>query len=384
MPDPTTVFLVRHGHTDWIGNRIAGRAARRAPERRGPTRRRPGLVDRMRHLPLGAIYSSPLERTRETAAPLAERARMRRAGCARRRWSSISASGWGTPLRTSRATRGGTRSTASAACRARPAGELMPEVQTRIVAAIARIRAAHPGEAVAIFSHGDVIRVRRGVLRRRAARSLPAPRDQAGLHQPVRFFDESLQILAVNDTGEPLRARSGLRDSALTFRAPGGVRRRGAFESAGLAVRFPAPVHAAAPCRAEPSHAPRPKMPQAGRSVRTSDARGGSAPDPAASATAAGASRRASSTRAHGPRGRCHRGARGGRRRRGADAAPLGSFEYAKFGGTCRVEVFGLRVTCVHEHYDEERLRERRWFALADAVRRRGGRGRPSLRGSRR
>ena len=33
------------------------------------------------------------------------------------------------------------------------------------------------------------------------------------------------------------------------------------------------------------------------------------------------------------------------------------------------MEVFGLRVTCVHEHYEEERLRERRWFPLADAVR---------------
>jgi broad specificity phosphatase PhoE len=39
-----------------------------------------------------------------------------------------------------------------------PGGELMPEVQTRIVRAITRIRAEHPGEAVAVFSHGDVIR----------------------------------------------------------------------------------------------------------------------------------------------------------------------------------------------------------------------------------
>jgi 8-oxo-dGTP pyrophosphatase MutT (NUDIX family) len=47
----------------------------------------------------------------------------------------------------------------------------------------------------------------------------------------------------------------------------------------------------------------------------------------------------------------------------------LGWFEYAKFGGVCRVEVFRLRVTRVHKHYDEERLRERRWFAVRDAVR---------------
>jgi 8-oxo-dGTP pyrophosphatase MutT (NUDIX family) len=48
---------------------------------------------------------------------------------------------------------------------------------------------------------------------------------------------------------------------------------------------------------------------------------------------------------------------------------PLGAFEYDKFGKTCHVEVFGLRVTGIHEHYHEERLRERRWFALHDAIR---------------
>ena len=47
----------------------------------------------------------------------------------------------------------------------------------------------------------------------------------------------------------------------------------------------------------------------------------------------------------------------------------LGAFEYPKFGRTCHVDVFGLRVTRVHDHYDEERLRERAWFALAHAVR---------------
>jgi len=49
--------------------------------------------------------------------------------------------------------------------------------------------------------------------------------------------------------------------------------------------------------------------------------------------------------------------------------ATLGVFEYVKFGGTCRVEVFGLRVSRVHDHFDEERLRERRWFPLEEAAR---------------
>src|SRR4051812_23471926 len=70
MPDPTTIFLVRHGQTDWIAHGIAGRLPDvhlNAQGREQAAR----LVERMRYLPLGAIYSSPLERTQETAAPLA-------------------------------------------------------------------------------------------------------------------------------------------------------------------------------------------------------------------------------------------------------------------------------------------------------------------------
>src|SRR3954463_14197867 len=70
MPDPTTIFLVRHGQTDWIAHGIAGRLPDvhlNAQGREQAAR----LVERMQYLPLGAIYSSPLERTQETAAPLA-------------------------------------------------------------------------------------------------------------------------------------------------------------------------------------------------------------------------------------------------------------------------------------------------------------------------
>ena len=76
MSDPTTVFLVRHGHTDWIGNRIAGRTpgAHLNDKGRAQAAR---LVDRMRHLPLGAIYSSPLERAAGDGCAAREGARMR-------------------------------------------------------------------------------------------------------------------------------------------------------------------------------------------------------------------------------------------------------------------------------------------------------------------
>ena len=48
-------------------------------------------------------------------------------------------------------------------------------------------------------------------------------------------------------------------------------------------------------------------------------------------------------------------------------AAPLGRYEYRKWGGTCRVEVYGMRVTAVHEEWPES-FRDRRWLAPEEAA----------------
>jgi phosphohistidine phosphatase len=48
---------------------------------------------------------------------------------------------------------------------------------------------------------------------------------------------------------------------------------------------------------------------------------------------------------------------------------PLGDYTYQKFGGTCQVTVFALRVTVERTRWLEERSRERQWFALTDAAR---------------
>jgi 8-oxo-dGTP pyrophosphatase MutT (NUDIX family) len=48
---------------------------------------------------------------------------------------------------------------------------------------------------------------------------------------------------------------------------------------------------------------------------------------------------------------------------------PLGDYTYEKFGGTCRVIVYALRVTAARERFLEDRSRERRWFPLEEAAR---------------
>lgn len=45
----------------------------------------------------------------------------------------------------------------------------------------------------------------------------------------------------------------------------------------------------------------------------------------------------------------------------------LGEYVYRKWNGDCRVQVFGMQVTDVLEHWDEEDERRRRWVPLRQA-----------------
>src|SRR5436190_881152 len=66
----TTVLLIRHGTTDDVGRRLAGRTPGRHLNEQGLREARE-LTLRLAETPIAAVYSSPLERAQETAAPLA-------------------------------------------------------------------------------------------------------------------------------------------------------------------------------------------------------------------------------------------------------------------------------------------------------------------------
>lgn len=167
MDSRTIVLLIRHGRTDAVGTRLVSRlpgyslnAIGRAEVERLRTALRTERID--------AVYSSPLERTRETAAPLAaDRALdVRRLDClievdfgewtgstfpeldARDDWRHFNEH----------------RSSADV-----PRGESAPAVQARIVGCLSELHARHPGETVAAVSHADVIRA---ALMHYAGRSL--------------------------------------------------------------------------------------------------------------------------------------------------------------------------------------------------------------------
>lgn len=160
-PKPTLVLLVRHGLTPTTGTKLPGRAkglhladagrqqAATAAERIAALAGDGRTVD--------AVYASPLERTRETAAPIAaavgRKVQIERGllECDFGEWTGaelkklMKLPEWGTVQRAPSTFRF-------------PGGESFTEMQTRMVGAIDKVRAAHPGGVVVCVSHADPIK----------------------------------------------------------------------------------------------------------------------------------------------------------------------------------------------------------------------------------
>jgi probable phosphomutase (TIGR03848 family) len=193
-PAPTTVLLVRHGQTPTTGAVLPGRAAglhlgdagvaqaERAAARIAALGEVPTAADTTddgtegkgtrasakssakakaseptRPRGVSAVYASPLERTQETAKPIAKATRLRvrtHAGlieCDFGDWTGAKLADlyklpeWNTVQRYPSGFRF-------------PKGESFAEMQTRMVGAIAELVARHPGETIVAVSHADTIK----------------------------------------------------------------------------------------------------------------------------------------------------------------------------------------------------------------------------------
>jgi probable phosphoglycerate mutase len=153
----TTVVLVRHGQTTTTGQVLPGRAAGLHLSDEG--RRQ---ADHAAELigdgpPIAALYTSPLERARETAAPIAaavgQRAKVDRGllECDFGDWT-------GEKLATLMKRPEWTTVQRSPSTFRFPGGESFTEMQARIVATLDRLRGAHPGATVVCVSHADPIK----------------------------------------------------------------------------------------------------------------------------------------------------------------------------------------------------------------------------------
>jgi probable phosphomutase (TIGR03848 family) len=214
----TVVLLVRHGETDAAGKRLTGWARGVHLNARGRDEA-VRLVERLEGVPVDAIYTSPLERCRETVAPLARRRGL--SVIARRGLLEVDYGEWTgrtiSQLRRTRLWRVVQRSPSTVRF---PNGESLLEVQARAVAELDAIAAAHPKATVAVVTHADVIKLLIAHLVGMHADHLQRLVVDPASVTVVALSDGLARLVKVNDTGglEALRPRTRARRKVSALR----------------------------------------------------------------------------------------------------------------------------------------------------------------------
>ncbi|HET7486753.1 MAG TPA: MSMEG_4193 family putative phosphomutase [Acidimicrobiales bacterium] len=157
-PTPATVVLfVRHGTTATTGKVLPGRARGLHLADTGKAQA-DGVAERLAALKkVDAIYASPLERTRETAAPIGRRLGL--PVVSEKGLLECDFGDWtGAELKElSRKPEWGTVQRYPSGFRF-PNGESFKEMHLRVTDTVARLRARHPGQTVVAVSHADPIK----------------------------------------------------------------------------------------------------------------------------------------------------------------------------------------------------------------------------------
>lgn len=208
-PRSTLVLLVRHGETPTTGKVLPGRAPGLHLSERGREQAE-RVAQRLAGVPVDAVLTSPLERTRETAAPTEARTGRPAAvdpgllECDFGEWTGEELS------RLSRLKAWTTVQRAPSTFRF-PGGESFVEMQARTVDAVDRARTAHEGGVVVCFSHADPIKAalahalgthldlfQRIVVSPCSVSAIAYPPGQAPAVLTVNSTDESLAGLRVS------------------------------------------------------------------------------------------------------------------------------------------------------------------------------------------
>jgi probable phosphoglycerate mutase len=157
LPPATTVLLVRHGQTATTGKVLPGRAAglHLADPGREQAERAAARIAELEKV--DAVYTSPLERARETAAPIGKARGLRPIvergllECDFGEWTGAELGAlmklpeWGTVQR-------------APSTFTFPGGESFSAMQHRIVSTLDKLRAAHAGGTIVCVSHADPIK----------------------------------------------------------------------------------------------------------------------------------------------------------------------------------------------------------------------------------
>lgn len=196
----TRFLLIRHATNNTVGKRFAGRLAGVHLNEEGQVQAQQ-LAARLRALPIDAIYSSPLERTVETAEPLASALNLETTVCDD--FLEIELGEWtnttfedlaGEPVFH--------LFNSFRSCTRVPGGEMMAEVQVRMIAGLQKLAARHRGRTVAVFGHADPIKAAIAYYA-----GIPLDLFQRIEISPasvsiVELYDETARIMLLNHTGD--------------------------------------------------------------------------------------------------------------------------------------------------------------------------------------
>jgi broad specificity phosphatase PhoE len=189
----TVFLLIRHAEHTHGGDAIVGRSAEAPLSTRGRAQAI-DLADRLSDLCIAAVYASPLERTMETARPLADRLRLTVEPCVDLLeidygdWSGATLGALGGDERWTHwnSFRSGQRV---------PRGESMIEAEARIVGWMISEHAERSDQTVAVVSHGDLVKAA-------LAHFLGTPLD---LFQRIEVGHCSVSVVVVEDGGPTVR-----------------------------------------------------------------------------------------------------------------------------------------------------------------------------------
>lgn len=152
----TIILLIRHGQTPTTGQVLPGRVPGLHLADRGQEQAR-DVAQRLEGLELSAIYSSPMLRAQETAAPTVD-AQGSKAQLADSLIECDFGAWTGKKLSELNKFPEWKEVQNSPSTFHFPEGESFVEMQQRMVDGIEAIASAHPGEVVAAFSHADTIK----------------------------------------------------------------------------------------------------------------------------------------------------------------------------------------------------------------------------------
>jgi probable phosphoglycerate mutase len=153
-----TLLLIRHAENDYLGRRLAGRLPGIHLNATGCEHARQ-VAEALRNLPFKAIYASPLERTMETAGPLADLLGMPVHPCDG--LQEINFGAWqGKTMKQMARMKLWKTVQENPSCMTFPQGESFPQAQQRIVEALTAINAGQEDDdLIACFSHSDAIKL---------------------------------------------------------------------------------------------------------------------------------------------------------------------------------------------------------------------------------